>query len=215
MAVFRRAARGRNVIRIDAQPEYPGFDLSVRQPGAAFLAANPAPTSDQFRRKNFWSRAASQLHAAYAGICAYTAMYLPQQGSVDHFLPKTTHPHLAYEWNNYRLACGRVNSTKGNVTGILDPFQVEDDWFYMDVPACLLRPNPSLDANLRGDIRSTINTLRLNDDDSYVQERCAILMDYAREDVTICFLERRYPFLAKEVTRQALSQTELRNRFRI
>lgn len=203
------------MIRVDAQPEYPGFDVSVRQPGAAFLATNPAPTSEQFRKKNFWSRAAAQLHEAYSGICAYTAMYLPQQGSVDHFLPKTTHPHLAYEWGNYRLACGRVNNSKGNVTGILDPFQIQNNWFYMDIPACLLKPNPDLDPNLRSEIRSTINTLRLNDDDSYVQERCAILIEYAREDVTMDFLKRRYPFLAKEVERQDLNQAVLRDRFKI
>lgn len=101
------------------------------------------------------------------------------------------------------------------MTGILDPFQIQNDWFYMDIPACLLKPNPDLDAHLRGEIRSTINTLRLNLDDSYVQERCAILIEYAREEVTMSFLERRYPFLAKEVERQGLDQAALRDRFKI
>lgn len=142
-------------------------------------------------------------------------MYLPQQGSVDHFLPKTTHPHLAYEWSNYRLACGRVNNSKGNITDIIDPFEVEDDWFLMDIPACLLRPNPVLDGPLRAKIASTINSLRLNQDDSYVQERCNILIDYARGHVTIDFLGRRYPFLAKEVERQGLDQQALKSLFKI
>lgn len=203
------------MIRVTPQPEYPGFEVEVRQPGAAFLGTCPAPTSEQFRRKNFWSRAAPQLHAAYSGICAYTAMYLPQQGSVDHFLPKTTHPHLAYEWGNFRLASGRVNNSKGNLTDILDPFQVQDDWFLMDIPTCLLRPNPALDGPLRSQIAGTINSLRLNQDDSYVQERCNILIDYAREDVSMGFLERRYPFLAREVTRQGLDQQALRSLFKI
>ena len=142
-------------------------------------------------------------------------MYLPQQGSVDHFLPKTTHPHLAYEWGNFRLASGRVNGSKGNLTGILDPFQIQDDWFYMDVPACLLRPNPALAKPLKNQISDTINSLRLNQDDSYVQERCNILMDYARGDVSIGFLERRYPFLAKEIKRQSLNQQVLKELFKI
>lgn len=203
------------MIRVALQPEYPNFNAEVRVPGAAFLATCQTPTSDQFKRKNFWSRAARELHAAYSGICAYTAMYLPEQGSVDHFLPKANHPQLAYEWNNFRLASGRVNSSKGNGLNILDPFEVQDDWFYMDIPACLLRPNPDLDKPIRNQISGTINSLRLNQDDNYVQERCNILMDYARADVSMGFLERRYPFLAKEVTRQGFDQQTLRDLFRM
>lgn len=203
------------MIRVALQPEYPNFNAEVRVPGAAFLATCPTPTSDQFKKKNFWSRAARELHAAYSGICAYTAMYLPEQGSVDHFLPKASHPQLAYEWNNFRLASGRVNSSKGNNLDILDPIEVQDDWFYMDIPACLLRPNPGLEKAIRNQIAGTINSLRLNQDDNYVQERCNILMDYARGDVSIGFLERRYPFLAKEVKRQGFDQQALCDLFRM
>jgi len=142
-------------------------------------------------------------------------MYLPEQGSVDHFLPKALHPQLAYEWSNFRLAGGRINNSKGNLTDILDPFQVQNDWFYMDIPACLLKPNPALERSLRSQIATTINSLRLNQDDNYVQERCNILMDYARGDVSMGFLERRYPFLSKEVKRQGLNQQALRQMFRI
>jgi hypothetical protein len=203
------------VIRVVSKPEFPAFGARVRVPGAAFLATCPSPTSEQFRKNNFWSRAARELHAAYAGVCAYTAMFLPEQGTVDHFLPKALHPQLAYEWSNFRLAGGRVNNCKGNLVGIVDPFDVEDDWFYMDIPACLLRPNPVLAQLLRSRIAQTINSLRLNDDDSYAQERCNILMEYARGDVSLGFLERRYPFLAKEVKRQNLDQPTLLSIFKI
>jgi hypothetical protein len=203
------------MIRVSSKPEYPGFDAEVRSPGAAYLATCPTPTSEQFKKRNFWSRAAPELHAAYSGVCAYTAMYLPERGTVDHFLPKTTHPHLAYEWSNFRLASGRVNSSKGNLTDVLDPFHVQDDWFYIDIPACLLKPNPALEKSLRTQIASTINSLRLNQDDNYVQERCNILMEYARGDVSENFLERRYPFLAKEVSRQGLDQQTLKDLFKM
>jgi hypothetical protein len=156
-----------------------------------------------------------ELREAYSGICAYTAMYLPEQGSVDHFLPKSNYPHLAYEWANFRLASGRVNSSKGNQTDIIDPFHVESHWFYMDIPACLLKPNPVLDKLLKNRIAGTINSLRLNQDDNYVQERCNILIDYARKDISKNFLQRRYPFLAKEVDRQGLDQPELKKLFKI
>lgn len=203
------------MIRVIPQPEYPAFQSEVRNPGAAFLVTCPEPTSNQWKRKNYWSRAARELRAAYSGICAYTAMYLPEQGSVDHFRPKSVYPHLAYEWSNFRLASGRINSSKGNSTDILDPFEVQDEWFYMDIPACLLKPNPSLIAPLRARIKSTINSLRLNQDDHFVQERCSILMEYARGDVSIEFLRRRYPFLEKEVRRQGLDERALKELFRI
>ncbi|MCA6124220.1 hypothetical protein J6500_20325 [Bradyrhizobium sp. WSM 1704] len=190
------------MIRVAAKLEYPDFDAQVRQPGAAYLRTCPTPNSEQFRKKNFWSRAAKELHAAYSGICAYTSMYLPEQGSVDHFVPKTINPALAYEWNNFRLASGRVNSAKGNQTHIIDPFLVDNDWFHLDLPSCLLRANPDLDVALRVRINGTINSLRLNADDFYVQERCNILIELARGEISLGFLERRYPFLAKEVARQ-------------
>jgi hypothetical protein len=203
------------VIRVVPKHEFPAFGARVRNPGTAFLTTCPNPTSEQFRKKNFWSRAASELHAAYAGVCAYTAMFLPEQGTVDHFLPKTLNPELAYEWSNFRLAGGRVNSCKGNSVGIVDPFDVQDDWFYIDIPACLLRPNPVLAQPLRSRIAQTIQSLRLNDDDNYVQERCNILIEYARGDVSLGFLERRYPFLAKEVKRQELDPSTLIALFKI
>lgn len=203
------------MIGVSCKPEYPNFNAEVRQPGSEFLAVCPTPTSKQFKKKNFWSKAAGALHEAYSGICAYTAVYLPERGSVDHFLPKNRYPHLAYEWNNFRLASGRVNSSKADLENIVDPFDVEDDWFFIDLPACLLKPNPALDRNLRNKIENTINSLRLNRDDYHVQERCEILMSYAREEVSMSFLERRYPFIAKEVKRQGLDRQTLTTVFKI
>lgn len=215
MAIFCRSARGHTLIRVAQKPEYPGFDSQVRQPGAAFLSVCPNPTSEQFRKKNFWNRAAKELHAAYSGICAYTATYLPEQGSVDHFLPKTLNPELAYEWSNFRLASGRVNSCKSNQTNILDPFDVDNDWFEMDIPSCLLRAKAGLQSELRARINTTINSLRLNADDYYVQERCNILIDYAKGEISLSFLKRRYPFLAKEIGRQNLALADLAVLFKL
>ncbi len=203
------------MIRVERVVEYPSFNIDVREPGAVFLAVCPTPNSDQFKKKNYWTRAAPELHAVYKGICAYTAMYMPQQGTVDHFLPKSIHPQLAYEWNNFRLAGGKVNNSKGDLTNVLDPFEIQDDWFCLEIPSCLLMPNPGLTKELRVQIKSSINSLRLNQDDSYVQERCNILMEYAREAVTLEFLQRRYPFLAKELVRQGVNQPALREKFKI
>jgi hypothetical protein len=203
------------LIRVAARPEYPGFDAEVRRPGVAFLLQCPAPNSREFSKKNFWSKAAKHLHAAYGGVCAYTAMYLTEQGSVDHFRPKDTFPQLAYEWSNYRLAGGRVNNAKNNQTDILDPFLLQDDWFFLDLPSCMLKANPTLDRPIRSQVNNTINGLKLNSDDYYAQERCNILIEYAKGEIALGFLERRYPFLAKEISRQALNQESLRTIFRL
>jgi hypothetical protein len=203
------------LIGIPRRPEYPDFDRDVRRPGAAFLASCPNPTSSEFKKKNFWSRAAKELHAAYSGICAYTAIYLPNQGSVDHFLPKASHPQLAYEWSNFRLASSKVNNIKGNQSGLLDPFDVMDDWFFLEIPTCLIKANPMLDKALRSRINVTINSLNLNSDDSLVQDRCNILIEYAKGEISVGFLGRRYPFLAKEVGRQSLKQENLKALFKV
>jgi hypothetical protein len=50
-------------------------------------------------------------------------------------LSKHNYPELAYEWSNYRHAIGRVNGCKGNLDDlVLDPFEVEDDWFAIQIP---------------------------------------------------------------------------------
>jgi hypothetical protein len=122
---------------------------------------------------------------------------------------------LAYEWSNYRLASGRVNSCKGNQTSILDPFDVDNDWFEIDIPSCLLKPKAGLPNDLRSQINATINSIRLNLDDYYVQERCNILIDYAKGEISLNFLKRRYPFLAKEVERQNLGAANLASLFKL
>ncbi|MBK9264242.1 MAG: hypothetical protein IPM54_31125 [Polyangiaceae bacterium] len=203
------------MIKVTPMPEYPGFDTEVRQRGAAFLATCPTPTSGQFKNRQYWARATKELHKTYRGICSYTAMYLLEQGTVDHFLPKTTYPQLAYEWSNFRLASWRVNSAKGHKTNILDPFSIEDDWFQMDIPTCLIRANPILEQRVRSQVSETISSLGLNSDDNYVQERCDILIYYARGNIDLAFVKRRYPFLAKELERQRLGQNELRALFKV
>lgn len=184
------------------QPEYPAFDAEVRQPGLIFLTANPRPSAKDFNQHRYWSKAAPRLRKAYSGLCAYTTMYLVDTVSVDHFLPKTKYPHLAYEWDNYRLARQKINTCKGNSEEIVDPFEIKIGWFVLDLPSCLIRPGSDLDSSLRKKIHSTIEILRLNTDDNLVQERCDLLVHLAEGEVTMAFLDRRYPFLSAEVRRQ-------------
>ena len=192
------------MIPVTLQSEYPEFDAQVRQPGLEFLKNNPNPSTKEFRRHNYWSRAASNLHSAYSGLCAYTTMYLADISSVDHFLPKTNYPYLAYEWDNYRLARQQINARKGDTEEILDPFKIKIGWFVLDLPSCLIRPGDEIDPKIKKKVDSTINILRLNADDRLVQERCNWLVYLADGEITINFLDRHYPFLSAEIRRQGI-----------
>lgn len=123
------------MIPVAPQPEPQGFDSGVRQRGKSFLAANPGAT----KLPNYWKNTATDLYTAYKGICASTCMYFVAPGSVDHFVPKSRRPDLAYEWSNYRLALPQVNSYKGDSVDVLDPFVVPEGWFILDFPSCLVR----------------------------------------------------------------------------
>lgn len=194
------------MIPVTPRPEYQEFDSQVREPGSRFLRGNPHPSSKEFRKHNYWTRAAKNLHALYLSLCAYTATYLVDTGSVDHFRPKTKYPYLAYEWDNYRLARGKINTRKGDTEDVVDPFKVKSGWFVLDFPSCLIRPGDGLDKETKKSVNATINILQLNNDDGLVQERCDLLVDLARGDITMNFLDRRYPFLAIEVRRQRIEQ---------
>lgn len=97
------------MIPLQLMPEPQNFDLNVRQKGALFLNKVPNPNYKDFVGKDYWRKAAKELYSSYRSICAYSCIYLPTSpGVVDHFLPKTKYPQLAYEWSNYNLISIKV-----------------------------------------------------------------------------------------------------------
>jgi len=193
------------VIRISLQLEPSDFGARVRQPGQQFLKTNPNPTNKDFRNKCYWTRCLGQLRSAYNCICAYSACWIPTQGSVDHFWPKSLRPDLAYEWSNFRLASEKLNNYKQESTSVVDPMTVQAGWFAIDFHSFYIVPGAGLSNRLKHLIRTTINTLRLNSDDSFVNLRFEITKDFAKGDVSFEYLKRRYPFIAAELERQSLS----------
>jgi hypothetical protein len=177
--------------------------MTVRRPGQAFLRRFPRPTSEQFKKKNFWKAALPQLKTAYGSICAYSSCWVPSSGSVDHFRPKDRNPQLAYEWSNYRLADAKINNNKGNSTQVLDPFHIQPGWFILDVATLWVKPEPTLQPAVFHSVDTTIAVLRLNDED-WVQMRFEVFRQYRAGECTIVFLQRCYPFMASEITRQGV-----------
>lgn len=200
------------MIPVIKKPEPPDFDRNVRQPGLRYLESNPNP--DFKRRRRYWSKAKSDLYHTYDGICAYSCFYLVDNGSVDHFLPKSRRPDLAYEWDNYRLASQRMNSNKGDSIDVIDPFHVQKGWFAIDFPSCLVRIGSKLHKSLVGQIEKTIEELKLNTDDYFVQARCDIMISYATDEFDLSFLEKKYPFIASEISRQNITQADAKALFK-
>jgi len=190
------------LIPVAEQPEPADFEARVRSRGSSFLRHSPRPTQRQFRRKNYWRECLPQLYAAYAGVCAYSAFWLPVERSVDHFLPIMRRPNLAYEWSNYRLASPKLNSYKGDSIEVLDPFHILHGWFILNLTNFWVEPNAGLEPRIEAQVSRTIEILRLNSDDTHVSLRFKIVQDYAKGNTAFDFLTVYYPFIAYELDRQ-------------
>lgn len=195
------------MIPVSVQTEPDDFDVEVRQPGNRFLAICPNPKGDKWKGHDYWRKVNAPLYYSYKGICAYTCEYLPKtmtRATIDHFLPKSVYYNLAYEWSNYRLASQKANYNKGDSIGLVDPFSVKSGWFVLNFPSCMVKPGEGLLPADLSMVQNTIDILRLNADDDYVQGRCDVVLNYVNGDITINFLWMRWPFIAHELTRQGL-----------
>lgn len=127
-------------------PEPAAFDANCRQAGRQWLQwrqQNQQPLPD--RPRDFWSPFRPDLRRGFGCRCGYYAMLI-HDGQVDHFISWNTcrtndTPELAYEWDNFRFVDGALNSSKRTLDcQLLDPFEVGDDWFEIELPSLLLRP---------------------------------------------------------------------------
>ncbi len=166
------------MIPVKPQPEPSIFDQKVRIPGNKFLkklaqlqrTSIPRPTAKQWAYHDEWTRVRPHMRNAYKGRCAYIAHWIPDSSNpnVDHFIPKSVEPWRAYEWSNYRLACPLVNAHKKDYQDILDPFTIQNDWFFLKFPSLMLEPNPNLPKQIQEQIQTTIDRLKLNEDEAFV-----------------------------------------------
>lgn len=191
------------MIPVQQQPEPKDFESKVRAKGRKFLRQVSRPKT--WENREYWRESLKDLYEAYNKVCAYSAQWIPRtEGSptVDHFIPKSVKPELAYEWSNFRLSCLKMNARKRDFQDILDPFQIEPGWFILDFPSLLIKVNPDLEEPMKSQVRSTIKRLRLNDDDDCVKHRQDWLIQYCKGNITFKFLKETAPFIAYELERQ-------------
>jgi hypothetical protein len=207
------------------------FDAKVRQPGLSAIdemvgrpprlkrsgrkrkqllnAGLPVTQEQNIPAKKFphyWRKALPEMLVLYERRCAYLAMYINHatgNASVDHLLPKSYAWDQVYEWDNYRLCAEIINSKKGVLLTLVDPFTIGPDWFRLNmntfyVGRGLTAPKaewPRIDATL-----PVLNQkLCVEEREEYVTR---YLLGPGAKGIDLTYLEHRAPFIAAELRRQ-------------
>lgn len=195
------------MIPVQKQPTPADFVERVGRPGRTFLAKCSQPRTNDWKHHAYWTKIEGELYRAYSGICAYSCLWIPHvtgARTVEHFKPKSRYPHEAYNWDNYRLVCSRLNGRKRNCEDVLDPFTLQDGWFVIDFPSLMLFPSKHLSQEETLQVKKTIKRLKLNDDEC-IDGRKVWVRDYVMGEITFTHLEKHAPFIALELTRQGLT----------
>ena len=208
------------MIRIVPAAEPDTFAANVRNPGLCALAEMVGEKPRRLKGKRFqkiadrrenipfdkfppyWTEALDDLMTAYSQICAYSCFKIHRVTggrSVDHMIAKSKAWDKVYEWSNYRLSCTRLNARKNNFEAVLDPFEIQDDWFQLELVGFQVVPNPNLDNAIRTAVENTIERLGLND---FCRDRAERAEDYWAVDVTLKILTAESPFVTRELRRQ-------------
>ena len=196
------------MIHVKLRPEPDTFNSRVRQKGHAWMNKHQTlPPSNKFPR--YWKDCLDDLRSSYKDHCAYLAVQIEEvEGeypSVDHFLAKSRRPDLAYEWSNYRLSCSEINSLKGNSDDVLDPFEIKNNCFHLDLEFLIghIYSNKAIPPDQREGIQATIDKLRLNND-KYREMREQHYQDCREGHYDSDYLKRISPFVWSEAKRQGL-----------
>ncbi len=195
------------MICVAPQPEPGDFDALVRQPGQKWLEKNPAAKASDY--PDYWRHCKKQLFDAFGQVCSYCCWRRSfREFQVDHFLPKSKHRDLAYEWSNYRLALGSFNNLKLSKEGLLDPFEVPQDGFRLDVASGALHVNGAAfpDKEMLGRAEKTCSLLN----EFGVAEYHLELIQTAAEEGqgAASFLRRQAPFVYRELVREGYLKVE-------
>lgn len=193
-------------VKLRPEPAGPDFDFnaSVRAPGEAWLTAHPSAQAHEL--PPLWRAALPTLRAAYKGICAYFCCYVMPvtgAGSTDHFAPKSSARDRAYEWDNYRFACARMNARKRDASDVLDPVGLADGLFVLAFSTLRVKPAPELAAPVLRQVKATIRRLGLNSPEC-VAERQGHWENYVIYNLRVDRLIAHAPFVAMEAARQGM-----------
>lgn len=184
------------MIPVQPVPEPDQFNTKARIPGNEWLAANP----DQNRPHDYWSPFRTELADGFGNRCGYAAMLDFTGGTVDHYLSCKNYRHLAYEWNNYRFISGILNSSKQNADdAVLDPYQVGEGWFEIQLPSLQMHVTNAVPPELRAKADCTLTRLKLRDGERVIRWRQSWYEMYKRGGLTLDELRRVAPLIAAAI----------------
>jgi len=216
------------VIRVASADEPASFDAKVRRRGldaiAELVGEAPSRTRRGPRRRHnfasrdqisadafptFWRGALPDLHDAYDGLCAYLSLYIEHgtgAPSIDHFVPKSKDWRLVYEWSNYRLCAALINGHRSDREIAHDPFTLEAGLFALEFTEYQVKPGPAARGSTSDAVMRTIDDLGLNQRDCRKarEEYVAAYRNGPPKGIELPWLERRAPFIARELRRQGL-----------
>ncbi|WP_240807676.1 hypothetical protein [Polyangium spumosum] len=126
--------------------------------------------------------------------------------TVDHYLSKSSREGraLTYEWSNYRRADLEMNQAKGTWDRrILDPFEVQDDWFEILLPTLeLIVVDERIPLHRRDDALFTLRTLGLGDGDDILAARLAWYEPFTEGMVDLQYISKKAPLIARAVRKR-------------
>ena len=186
------------MIFVQEQPEPVQFDERVRIPGPLTCSKFPIQ-----RRRNggrdpigieFWESYTMRM-MEYVHTRATGSLQSTGADTVDHFVPKSVRPTLAYEWSNYRLVCARMNGRKGDKQDVLDPFSLREYTFALGFPSLLVLPSKDCSDELASQVEKTVERLRLNEE-LCIKARWIYVRDYCKSWISFDFLAQQAPFIS-------------------
>ena len=192
------------MIRVARRKAPRGFNEKVRRPGDLWLAKHP--TSKKIPR--YWLRVKAQVIAAFHQRCAYTAMWLSTDGEVDHFISLDEDRRKAFRWGNYRYAAPWLNRSKQHLrtSEMLDPFEVEDDWFELVIPSLELRITDRCPDEVRHRAEVMLDRLHLRNGEHVMRSRRAFYQQYRLGKVELEHLDDVAPLLARAIRKKAAAE---------
>lgn len=196
------------MIPVEPPPEPPDFDARCRRKGQQWLQDNPRATRGRDKKlPSHWTEFRPELAKGFNGLCGYAAMIIVPQddAEVDHYLSVKNREDLAYEWSNYRNACGLMNNAKKSLDDkVLDPFVAGHGWFQVSLPDLQLRLTDEVPPDERARAEFTLKKLKLRDGEAVLRWRQSFFELYLSGDLSLKMLKRWAPLIAEAVEREGI-----------
>ncbi len=157
----------------------------AKNPSASFYWPALPAAERRHRRERLNHRLLEVLQTQTLYCCSFCSRRPVEKKSIEHFLPKSKHPHQAYAWDNLFYCCSTCQDRKleRHHPRLLKPDAPDysfDRYFIWDFDTGKLQPNPGACQEDRLRARMTICLYNLNAPTHRIQ-RLKNRRDYKQE----------------------------------